>query len=220
MRVVVLEDEPMVGSLMAAWMSGAFPDADVVQTTTAQDALAATADAPTDLLLTDLSLGGTQNGFEVGLAVKRTRPDTAVVLVTGHLIPHLLTRIPDELLHGWAYLVKSHHTTADLHRFITAALDGGVVLDADLVRNAVVTGDSKVGQLTPTELDVLRYVAAGQSNAGIATLRGMSTKSVEHTLSNIYAKLGIDSRNTSINPRVRATLIFCNASSFLTPLSS
>jgi DNA-binding NarL/FixJ family response regulator len=50
------------------------------------------------------------------------------------------------------------------------------------------------GPLTAREVEVLRLVAAGHTNRGIARELVLSEKTVARHLSNIYAKLAIGSR--------------------------
>ena len=54
------------------------------------------------------------------------------------------------------------------------------------------------GGLTPRELEVVRLVAAGQSNRAIAAQLGISQKTVARHLSNIFVKLGLSSRAAAI----------------------
>jgi pimeloyl-ACP methyl ester carboxylesterase/DNA-binding CsgD family transcriptional regulator len=48
--------------------------------------------------------------------------------------------------------------------------------------------------LSPRELDVLRVAAEGRTNGEIATTLGLSARTVERHLSNVYAKLGLTGR--------------------------
>ena len=48
--------------------------------------------------------------------------------------------------------------------------------------------------LTPRELEVLRLVAAGQSNRAIAEELSLSAKTIENHLTNAYSKLSVDNR--------------------------
>jgi DNA-binding NarL/FixJ family response regulator len=51
--------------------------------------------------------------------------------------------------------------------------------------------------LTAREVEVLRLVATGQSNAQIATALVLSEKTVARHLSNIFSKLGVGSRTAA-----------------------
>lgn len=51
--------------------------------------------------------------------------------------------------------------------------------------------------LTPRELEVLRVVAAGATNKGIAARLSISERTVERHVSNIFVKLGVSSRSAA-----------------------
>jgi ATP/maltotriose-dependent transcriptional regulator MalT len=53
------------------------------------------------------------------------------------------------------------------------------------------------GGLSPREVEVLRLVAAGRSNSGIAAELVLSDKTVARHLSNIFTKLGVSSRTAA-----------------------
>jgi DNA-binding NarL/FixJ family response regulator len=50
------------------------------------------------------------------------------------------------------------------------------------------------GALTPREIEVLRLVASGKTNKGIADALAISEKTVARHLSNIFVKLDLPSR--------------------------
>ena len=49
-------------------------------------------------------------------------------------------------------------------------------------------------QLTPREIDVLRWVAKGKTNRDIGEILGMSPRTVNKHLEHIYVKLGVETR--------------------------
>jgi DNA-binding CsgD family transcriptional regulator len=67
----------------------------------------------------------------------------------------------------------------------------------DLARIDSLMKDAPSGQshgLTPRELQVLRIVAAGETNKAIASRLSLSEKTIDRHVSNIFAKLGVPSR--------------------------
>ena len=67
----------------------------------------------------------------------------------------------------------------------------------DLARLNSLTGSDAARQtlgLSPRELEVLRLLAAGETNKAIATVLVLSERTVDRHVSNIYAKLGVSSR--------------------------
>jgi DNA-binding CsgD family transcriptional regulator len=51
-----------------------------------------------------------------------------------------------------------------------------------------------LSDLTLRELEILQLVLAGKTNKAIATLMGISAKTVEFHLGNIYTKVGVRTR--------------------------
>jgi ATP/maltotriose-dependent transcriptional regulator MalT len=62
---------------------------------------------------------------------------------------------------------------------------------------ALDAGDVRPGGLTPREVEVLRLVAAGQSNREVAANLVISEKTAARHVANIYAKLGLSSRSAA-----------------------
>jgi len=56
---------------------------------------------------------------------------------------------------------------------------------------------SNSGQLTTREAEVLRWVAAGKSDAQIGAILGISARTVQKHLQNVYDKLGVENRTAA-----------------------
>jgi DNA-binding CsgD family transcriptional regulator len=81
----------------------------------------------------------------------------------------------------------------DAARTVLAGLGAAPDL-ARLDRLERAAGAGGTGGLTRRELEVLRLVAAGETNHAIATALHLADKTVHRHVSNIYAKLGVSSR--------------------------
>ena len=64
-----------------------------------------------------------------------------------------------------------------------------------------------MGTLNERELEVLRHMAEGRSNLGIARELFLSARTVETHVSSVFTKLGLTQSDTE-NNRVRAVLAF------------
>ena len=97
---------------------------------------------------------------------------------------------------GLAYLLKDR--IGEVGRLLEALREvstGGSLIDPQVV-DALVRGRARVRasalkDLTPRELDVLREMAAGRGNAGIAAHLHLSESSVEKHVNAIFTKLGL-----------------------------
>lgn len=59
-----------------------------------------------------------------------------------------------------------------------------------------------LGAMTAREAEVLRWVAAGKSDAQIGAILRISARTVQKHLQNIYTKLGVESRTAAVNRAV------------------
>ena len=76
----------------------------------------------------------------------------------------------------------------------TARLESAAARE-ELARLGAAAGRDRVGEgLTPRELQVLRGLAAGERNKEIAARLGVSRRTVDRHVSNLYAKLRVSSR--------------------------
>jgi DNA-binding NarL/FixJ family response regulator len=113
---------------------------------------------------------------------------------------------------GLAYLLKDR--VGDLQQLLAAlreVTNGGSVIDPQVV-DALVSRrarlrESPLARLTPRELDVLREMAQGRGNAGIAAELSLSDSSVEKYVNAIFAKLDLASEQL-VHRRVAAVLTF------------
>jgi DNA-binding NarL/FixJ family response regulator len=113
---------------------------------------------------------------------------------------------------GLAYLLKDR--VGDLQQLLFAlreVVKGGSVIDPQVV-DALVTRrarlrESPLARLTPRELDVLREMAQGRGNAGIAQNLSLSESSVEKHVNAIFTKLDLSGEQL-VHRRVAAVLTF------------
>jgi DNA-binding NarL/FixJ family response regulator len=80
------------------------------------------------------------------------------------------------------------------------------VVDALLAGRARLAG-SPLSRLTPRELDVLREMAQGKSNAGIASALFLAESTIEKHVNSIFATLGL-SAEPQLHRRVVPVLRF------------
>lgn len=146
-----------------------------------------------DVILMDLVMPG-MDGISATSAIRNDLPDVEVVALTSFLEDHLVT----EALRAGAigYLLKD--TDADsLRRAVWAAAAGQVFLSptaaARLVREMPVNGNV-TERLTRREVEVLILVARGRSNKEIARELLIGQQTVKTYMSNIFSKLGVQSR--------------------------
>jgi NarL family two-component system response regulator LiaR len=151
-----------------------------------------------DVILMDLVLPGDIDGVEATRQVKRRSPRTQVVVLTSYhedeyifpairagALSYVLKDIgPEELAE---VIRKAAQGEAVLHPRVAARLVQEIQGRRDLSTNPFT-------ELSDREMEVLRLIAAGSSNAEIAEQLVISEKTVKGHVSNILSKLHLVDR--------------------------
>jgi DNA-binding NarL/FixJ family response regulator len=160
----------------------------------------------------------TDEGLRAALVLRQQWPDVAVLVLS----QYVEERYAGELLSsdparqgpprhrppaGVGYLLKDR--VADVEEFLDAlrrVAAGGTALDPEVVAQLLVRRrPDPLDRLTPREWDVLRLMAEGRSNAGIAAALVISGSAVEKHVNNILIKLDLRSADSD-HRRVLAVL--------------
>lgn len=160
-----------------------------------------------DLLMVDIQLAERPNGAQLAGALAAMAPHLAVVVVSHYPTPKAAgLRHP---LPARASFVNKDHVTrsAVLLDAIESALD-----DARWPVVRAAPAGTRLAGLTPVQMEVLRMIALGLSNAEIARRRHVAKRTAEDSVQRVYAALGLDSAPAGErNARVGATRIYVGA---------
>lgn len=87
---------------------------------------------------------------------------------------------------------------AYLYRQCGASAVPPVAIGAPVPVGGAQDGDDRTGLLTPREVDVMRWLACGKTDADIAALLAISPRTVHKHLEHIYEKLGVETRTAAV----------------------
>jgi len=160
----------------------------------------------------DQSAGPAMEGIDAAHSIKATAPGVGVVILSQYADESYAFELFRNGTAGLAYLLKDR--VGDLRQLLSALREvaaGGSVIDPQVV-DALVTRrvrlrESPLTRLTPRELDVLREMAQGRGNAGIAQNLHLSESSIEKHVNAIFTKLDLASE-ALVHRRVAAVLTF------------
>ena len=203
--LLIVEDDALLRELVAgALESRGFR---VTTAATAADAMRAVHVMDPDGALVDIDLGEGPTGFDFADRLLQQYPHIAIVFLTNLPDPRFADRDPNGLPRGIAYLRKSAISDVDaIVATLDSALRGGNLTQHRHDRNP----NRPLAGLTRRQIDVLRMVVDGKTNAQIADARGVTLKSVEATLQRAYLAIGI-APETNGNSRVLAARRFLEA---------
>ncbi|MFF4617897.1 response regulator [Nonomuraea jabiensis] len=189
-RVVLADDEPLIRSGWATMLS---PYDDIEVIGEAADGHAAVElGRAADVVLMDIRMPG-MDGLRATRELARLSPRTRVVVVTTFENDQLVW---GALRAGAAGYVLKRSPAADL---VTAVrLRDGVLFPDALRRIAAPRSRAAAHDLTPRELDVLRHLARGLSNAEIAAALYVTRETVKTHVGNVLDKLGARDRTQAV----------------------
>ncbi|MFF2493507.1 response regulator [Agromyces sp. NPDC058064] len=164
-------------------------------------------------VLTDIRMppGHHMEGIEAAHAIRASSPSTGVVVLSQHADESYALALFADGSAGLGYLLKDR--IGDLEDLVHALREvraGGSVIDPQivdtLVRRRSAGSASPLATLSPRELEVLRQMAAGKTNAGIEQALFLSTSTVEKHVNAIFTKLRLP--ESGVHRRVAAVLAF------------
>lgn len=167
-----------------------------------------------DAVMTDIRMppGHHMEGIDAAHRIRAEHPDVGVVVLSQHADESYAFELLKNGTEGLAYLLKDRVGDLDeLLRALHAVCTGGSAIDARVI-DALVQRRSRrersgLEELTPREVDVMREMAQGKSNAGIAAALVLSESAVEKHVSSICRKLGRPGED-GMHRRVAAVLAF------------
>lgn len=195
-RVLLVEDEEFTRAMVAGALEAAGHD--VRGASSVAEALVALNGFEPHVVIADLDLGSGPSGADLLHRVAEESPWVGLVVLTAHAAPSLAlpagTRLPDRVV----YLIKSDVSSGrDLQGAMNAA-----IADAE---PALPVAEDAEGRpvISRVQGEVLRLIAEGYSNQGIAEIRGTSMRATESLVHRTFTALGLGN-DKRMSPRVQA----------------
>jgi DNA-binding NarL/FixJ family response regulator len=166
-----------------------------------------------DAVLTDIRMppGHHMEGIEAAHAIRAEHPRIGIAVLSQHTDASYAFALFRDGTAGLGYLLKDRLGDVDeLVRALREVAAGGSVIDP-LVVDALVarqtrSARSPLATLSARELDVLREMAHGRTNAGIEQALHLSSSTVEKHVNSIFSKLGL--AEEPVHRRVAAVLTY------------
>ncbi len=141
-------------------------------------------------------------------------PDMGLLFLSHYAESHYLMRILNIGTDAIGYRLKEKVGSVEvLSDTLDRIRDGEIVIEPSLAKRLVERprgGEKKglVASLSERETDVLKLMAEGRSNNGIAGQLFVTPKAVEKHIANIFGKLGLHPDTSENHRRVLAVLAF------------
>ena len=198
-RVLLVEDQSAVRTLASATLEG--EGFDVLAVESSAKAISHFGGFDPDVLVADIDLGERPNGVELATILRAQAPYLGVVFLTNYPAALAFERTITPPA-GFAFVQKEQ--LGSVEQFVEAI--ESALNDAAEPRRDADASEDAVARLTPSQMELLKMMAAGLTNQQIAERRGGTVRAVERHISRTFDALGLDDRNG--NPRVIATNLY------------
>lgn len=190
-RLLLADDQALVRGALSALL-GLEPDLEVVaEVGSGADVVTAVLDHRPDVALLDVEMPGL-DGIEATAEVRRTAPQTRVLIVTTFGRPGYLRRA---LQAGASGFVVKDTPAAQLADAVRRVHQGLRVVDPQLAADSLVAGESPLSQ---RETEVLRAARDGSPVSAIAARLFLSEGTVRNHLSAAIGKTGAANRTEAV----------------------
>lgn len=197
----MVEDDAFSRTLIVSTLeAGNF---DVIAVADAKSAMGSLEDFEPNVALLDIDLGIGPTGIDVAYALRDKKSNLGIVFLTSFNDHRLSKASLLELPMGSRYITKG---LLNQPAKLTSAL-----LSAALKPLAVEKASRFRLPLNNHQIQIMRMVAGGLTNAEIARQLEISEKAVEHVIARVLSKLGI-ARTEKLNPRVQLVQVYAELS--------
>lgn len=218
LRVVIAEDHYLVREGARRLLEDSGEVEVLAAVGTATELLDAVRRLSPDAAITDIRMPPSHRfeGIEAAHRIRADHRGVGVVVLSQHADPEYAAELLKHGAAGLAYVLKDRLGEVDeLVRALRAVVAGGSVIDPtvieSLLRERTRDESSPLARLAPRELEVLREMAQGKTNKGIAATLLLSESSVEKYVHSLFTKLGL-AEESQLHRRVQAVLTFLRES--------
>ncbi|MCL4294493.1 MAG: response regulator transcription factor [Anaerolineae bacterium] len=201
-RVVLADDHTVVRKGIRDFLEEEDDIQVVAEATTGAEAVALTLEHRPEVAVLDIQMPE-MTGIEAARQIKAKIPEVQVLVLTAYDDdPYIFAMLQA----GASGYVLKNAPSEELIRAVRTVAAGGSALDptvtakvmAQLSSGKPLGAQAVIEKLTQRELDVLRLAARGHTNRAIGLELGISDRTVQGHLANIFGKLGVATRTEAV----------------------
>jgi DNA-binding NarL/FixJ family response regulator len=197
---LIIDSSPLVRQGVRALIADRWPEAEVSDAASFDEARELLAEKPLDVVIVDPWRPGTDPAATVGSIGAQT--DSPIVVFTSDGGARLLS---DALKAGVKGYVRKDSPADDLTRAISAARNGEFYVDPGLSSSIVLDEGDRT--LSARQREILQMLANGMQTDAVAGQLGLSTETVRTHTKRILAKLEASTRTQAVAIGIRHGLI-------------
>ena len=202
-RIIIADDHALVRQGMRNLLDQE-PDLEVVaEANDGEEAVEMTAQFKPDVAIVDIAMPRL-DGIEATKQIKELYPETKVLILSAYDEDQFIFRLLEVGASG--YLLKNVQSR-ELIAAIRTVQEGDSVLHPQIARKVVTrfapnygkgNRHEAAGVLSEREMEILKHMTTGSSNKEIAEILGLSKRTVQGHMAQIFNKLGVRSRTEAV----------------------
>ncbi len=201
--IAIVDDHRVVARSLQAYLES-FPDLNVVGIAAGgEELIEHLQEWRPRIVLQDLLMPGGIDGVETTRRIRQHAPSVRVIALTASTDE---ARMMGVLRVGAAGYVRKDAEPEILLAAVRAVARGKTYIDPSVAHRLLRTGVSG-DNLTPREVEVLRYLALGLSNKEIADRLSISDETVKSHVGHVFAKLNVENRAQAIVQALKRGLV-------------
>lgn len=185
LRLLLVDDDPFTRLTLCATLT-ALKFSNIAQAASVAEAISLAAEAKPQVAIVDLDLGEGPTGIDLAHRLREISPRIGIVVLSTYTEPRLIGSKQQVMPDRAIYVVKQSITSSDmLQDAIANSLSSFGYLSES---NAP---PSPLAEFGDTQVEIMRLISAGLSNAEIAESLIMREGSVEKSIARLIKNLGI-----------------------------
>jgi DNA-binding NarL/FixJ family response regulator len=196
--VLIVDDHRCFADLLAASLESVPGIRCVGTASTAEEGIERVRELAPSVVVMDIQMPGT-DGLVATRRLRAASPQTAVAVVTAHQDGEWVARAAQA---GASAFIPKGGPLAELITLLKEAEPGPMRVAPSVLSGGgapASQNDELAEQLTPRELQVLRYLGQGLQAKGVAQVMGISVHTCRGYIKTVYAKLHATSRIEVVN---------------------
>ncbi len=206
-RVVLADDHAVVRKGIREFLEEKGDVIVVAEASDGAEAVALVAKHQPDVAVLDIQMPG-MTGIEATRHIKAEYPEVRVLILTAYDDDPYVFALLQAGASG--YVLKTA-SSSDLVRAVRAVHQGESAVDPAVMQKVMqhlrsgrpLGAQDSVEALTHREVEVLRLASKGRTNKAIGQSLGISDRTVQGHLANIYGKLNVNSRTEAVTEALR-----------------
>lgn len=196
-KILLVDDDPFTLTMLASTLH-TLGFTEITSSRTVTQAIVAATEASPNVAILDLDLGEGPTGIDLAHRLRKLNPIIGVIILSTYTEPRLIGTNQRPLPENTMYIVKQSISDT---KVLLDAITNSVKSDFDPINAASLPPSTPISGIKDTQIEIMRLVATGISNAQIAEMLVMKEASVEKAIARLIKQLDIKATNRQ-NQRV------------------